>query len=238
MILDLVGKGWAMKISKGLLASLALAASAFLSSGAVAQNTIQSTEPLLPGVSADRIMSIFSSAGLSAQVVGTEETSQTLQFNTTSGLIGYVVLRGCESSLSSAPCGLVQTFMIYNDSGLSTSHMNEYNFKHSNMSTAMLMDDGRTLLGVKHLVRGGVTESNVRYVLATFFEDNANLLEYGQSNQPAAEVSFSGYGFKGAAPVEVREISLFEGADSNVFGGQTIASYNAISNLMKKAFED
>jgi hypothetical protein len=225
-----------MNISESRIVSMVLAGIAVLFSGAHAQNSIQSAEPALAGVSADRVITIFASAGLSAQVVGAEETSQTLQFNTSNGLIGYVVLRGCENAAPSAPCGLVQTFMIYNNSGLSTSQLNEYNFKFSNMSTAMIMDDGRTLLGVKHLVRGGVTESNVRYVLAAFFEDNANLVEYGQSTQSAAEVSFSGYGFKGVAPVEVRELSLFEGADSNVFGGQTVASYKAISNLMKKAF--
>jgi hypothetical protein len=77
--------------------------------------------------------------------------------------------------------------------------VNRFNYSSSSVSTLMMMPDGRLLLGVKLLLDGGVTETNLRTYLASYMFDVASLIE-GPNDSAATNVAYDPQAAQGPAP--------------------------------------
>lgn len=209
---------------RSMLAAMAALGLAAGTGAASAQNSLAG-EPVIGGVSADTIVALFGSAGMPGVVVGASGEDQLVELRSSDGFVMYVGLSNCASQASSAPCALVKPYAIFN-SGAPLENVNHFNYSVSSVATLMVMGDGRLLLGVKVLLDGGVTMSNLRAYLASFMYDAAALLE-GPEDSMASNVAYRPEGIQGPAPGVVPAA----GAQANPAGADPAAAAHAAAAL-------
>ncbi len=165
---------------------------------AVAQNNFAAPQ-VRNGVSANEIVTLFAGVGMAGQIVGASDGDQLVELTSPEGFVMYVALSRCASQASSSPCVQVQPYSIFEGHGLSFSHVNDFNFRRSNIATLMMMPDGRALLGLKLLLDGGFTMSNFGINMGTYMYDVAKLLE-GAPGDAATNVAYQPQPAFGPAP--------------------------------------
>lgn len=212
---------------RSMLAAMAALGLAAASGAARAQNSFAG-EPVIKGVSADAIVALFGSAGMAGSVVGASGEDQLVELQSGDGFVMYVGLSGCASQASSASCSVVKPYAIFNG-GLPLEDVNYFNYSVSNISTLMMMADGRLLLGVKVLLDGGVTLGNLRTYFAAYMYDAAALLE-GPEDSMASNVAYRPEGIQGPAPGVVPAA----GAQANPAGADPAAAARIAAGLSGK----
>ncbi|GJL91138.1 hypothetical protein [Hyphococcus sp.] len=188
---------------------------------AAAQNSLVSPK-VMDAVSANGIVSIFSEVEMTGSVVGASGGDQLVQLVSEDGFVMYVALSNCASQAATAPCSIVKPYAIFEGSGFTFEAVNGFNFSVSNVSTLMIMPDGRGLLGVKLLLTGGVTPENFTTYLGNFMFDAAALL--GEAEESAAtSVSYESPQGLGPKPGTIPAAS----ARMNAFGASTAGTERA-----------
>ncbi len=150
---------------------------------ALAQNSLASPM-VMDSVSANGIVSLFSEVEMSGSVVGASGADQLVELESEDGFIMYVALSECASQAATAPCKVVKPYAIFEGPGFTYEAVNGFNYNIANISTLMIMPDGRALLGVKLLLNGGVTVENFTTYLGNYMFDAAALL-----SEPEQDVS-------------------------------------------------
>jgi hypothetical protein len=192
---------------------------------AFAQNSLVSPK-VMDAVSANGIVSIFSEVEMTGSVIGASGDDQLVQLVSEDGFVMYVALSNCTSQAATAPCSIVKPYAIFEGGGFTFEAVNGFNFSVSNVSTLMIMPDGRGLLGVKLLLTGGVTPENFTTYLGNFMFDAAALL--GEEAEDAAtSVSYDPEQGLGPNPGIVPAAS----ARVNTFGLATAGAERAAAAL-------
>lgn len=190
---------------------------------AAAQNNF-AAPALMDGVSADKIIQLFSDAGMQGALAGASGDGRLVELKSPEGFIMYVALSNCAGQASSAPCTLVQPYAIFNDSP-PLDFVNRFNYSAANVATLMVMPDERALLGVKILLEGGVGEANLRAYLGNYMFDVVALLE-GPQDGAATNVAFRPPQTGGPAPdVVPAPAAQANGGDVVIAGAQAAANF-------------
>lgn len=167
----------------------AVLAAAFAPLAASAQNMQLSERPaVIEAVSSQWVANLFAERGFSVAIVEQTPTHDTVQVTAPTGGVFYIAVRACEGA-SPKLCAMLQTYALFDASGVTLNHINKMTRDHFVLSYAFLNVDGTGVVATKVHLAGGVTKENVTSELAGYLYDLDNLVDAITAGQ-LAEVHF------------------------------------------------
>lgn len=160
--------------------------------GALAQNMqLNEQPPIIEAVTTQWVIDLLAQRQFTSVVIEETATHDTLEVRSPGGGVFYMAIRACEGAAPKR-CSMLQTFGMFDASGVTLNHINSMVRDNFAVSYAFLNPEGVGVIASKVFFSGGVTENNVVTELGGYLYDLDNLVTSIKAGQ-LATVNFEAH---------------------------------------------